>query len=311
MTTLVTLVGEQSIPNLLPIRHLKPKRVVFVHTTGNYGTEAVAQRVAALLPSDDMAVYAPVDAYALSQIRTALAEKLAGERDLLFNLTGGTKPMGFAAYALAAEHTIPFVYFQTEGPRGRDQRSLLYRYQWQSEQPILEGQPEELPSGLLTLDDYLRAHLVGYQVEDPHLEQPKPTIGWEFERAVHDALNGWADEVLAGVRPEGVKSQVEMDLLVRCGNQVAVLELKSYGSGKEAIDQLTTAAAREYLGTYTTRLAVIAGGVDDRFKALARALRVGVVEFPTYRAGRRTLHREEIVRLRQALAERLSYKKIP
>ncbi|HQE99864.1 MAG: hypothetical protein GYA30_08295 [Chloroflexi bacterium] len=307
MPTLVTLIGEQPIPSLLPIRHLQPERVLLVHTTGNSGTEAVARRVAALLPPGK-AGYVSVDPYVLGKIRAVLAEKLAGERELLFNLTGGTKPMNFAAYALAAERAAPFLYFQTEGRRGRDQRSLLYRYEWQAGQPTPAGQ-EELPPDLLTLDDYLRAHLVGYQAKDPHLERPEPTDGWKFERAVYEALVDWADEVLAGVRPEGVKDQVEMDLLVRCGNQVAVLELKSYGGGKEAIDQLTTAAAREYLGTYTTRLAVIGGQVDDRFKALARALRIGVVEFPTYRAGQRTLRPEEVTRLRQALAERLPCRK--
>jgi len=305
--TLVTLVGEQPIPNLLPIRYLQPERVIFVHTTGNSGTETVARRVAALLPPG-VADYAPVDPYALGKIRAALETKLADERDLLFNLTGGTKPMNFAAYALAAERGAPFLYFQTEGPRGRDQRSLLYRYRWEADQPVLDKR-EELPTGLLTIDDYLRAHLAGYQADDPHMEQPKPTNGWIFERAVYDALNGWADEVLARAKPEGVKAQVEIDLLVRCGNQVAALELKSYGGGKEAIDQLTTAAAREYLGTYTTRIAVIGGRVDDRFKALARALRIGVVEFPTYRAGRRTLRPEEVMVLRQALAERLPCRK--
>jgi len=54
---------------------------------------------------------------------------------------------------------------------------------------------------------------------------------------------------------------------------------------------------------------VIGGQVDDRFKALARALRIGVVEFPTYRAGRRTLRPEEVMVLRQALAERLPCRK--
>ncbi len=51
MPTLITLVGEQPIPSLLPIRHLQPERVFLVHTTGNSGTEAVAQRVADVGPA--------------------------------------------------------------------------------------------------------------------------------------------------------------------------------------------------------------------------------------------------------------------
>lgn len=303
MTILVTLVGEQPIPNLLPARYLQPQRVLFVHTTGLRGTEAVARRVAALL-KDVPCDLALVDAYDIPQIRARLVEKLSGVRDCLFNLTGGTKPMTFAAYTLAQAQQSPFVYFQTEGPRGRDQQSLLYRYEWRNVEPALAGKVE-LPGNLLTIDDYLRAHLPGYESPDPQMEQEQPTDGWRFEKAVHDALHGWADEVLAGVRPKGVKEQVEIDLLVRGGNQVAVLELKSHGSGKDAIDQLTTAAAREYLGTYATRIAVIGGRVDDRFKALAVALRVGVVEFPAYRAGRSVLRPDEAAKLRRALADRL------
>ncbi len=51
MPTLITLVGEQPISSLLPIRHLQPERVFLVHTTGNSGTEAVAQRVGSAGPA--------------------------------------------------------------------------------------------------------------------------------------------------------------------------------------------------------------------------------------------------------------------
>ena len=73
-------------------------------------------------------------------------------------------------------------------------------------------------------------------------------------------------------------------------------------SGKDAVDQLTTAAAREFSGTYASRFVVVAQPIDASYKALARALNVRVIELPGA-AGRRRLERQHITRLRQALHE--------
>lgn len=306
MTTLITLVGEQPIPNLLPARHLKPERVIFVHTGGgSHGTETVARRVASLLSGVECR-FLPVSPYDVPAIQNKLEEELSKVDECEFNLTGGTKPMNFAAYRVAQARQAPFFYFQTEGHRGRDLQSLLYRYTWDDLNPILQERTL-LPPGLITIDDYLRAHLAGYTSEDPHLTNSSSADGWIFEKAVHEALHNWVDEDMAGVKPEGIAEQVEIDLIVRCGNQVAVLELKSYGgsSGKDAIDQLTTAAAREYLGTYTARFIVVGGRMDQRYKRLAERLRVRVVEFSEYRSGQSVLRSGEVRLLRQSLAEQL------
>lgn len=42
---------------------------------------------------------------------------------MIFNLTGGTKPMSLAAFLVAFQRKAPFVYFQTEGGH-----SLLFHY---------------------------------------------------------------------------------------------------------------------------------------------------------------------------------------
>ena len=295
MTTLITIVGEQPIPLLLPARALRPDAVVHLCTKR---TRPVAERVAGL---DDLAPdYVEVaDAYDLPGIRNSLVERLAGVDTPVFNLTGGTKMMVLAAYAIAAERGAPFVYYRTEGPRGREQQSVLYRYRFQDGQPVLEAR-QVLARTLITLDDYLRAHLPAYREEGF-----SPEAGGDFEQAVALALDQWVDAWMAGVRPEGIKDQVEIDLAIQCGNQVGILEVKlgGEGSGKRAVDQLTTAAAREYLGTYTARFLVTAGERSNQYIALARELDIHVITLPDYRDGR--LSARDTRRLRQVIAQYL------
>lgn len=300
MNTFVTLVGEQPIPNLLPARYLKPARVLFVHTgTGMRGTEPVARRVARLLP-EGIAEFVLVPPFDLLKGRECMATHLTATEEVCFNLTGGTKLMALAAYALAVERNAPFVYLQTEGEHGRDLQSVLYHYAFSGSAPVVSRR-ETLRPDLLTIDDYLRAHWEHGYEECGSSEG----VGGSFERAVAHALEGWVDELKVGVKPQGFEEQVEIDLVVRCGNQVGLIEIKTggEGSGKHAVDQLTTAAARELSGTYTARFLVTGGEKRGEFKAVAREVGVEVIEMWNYRDG--WLKKNEVVHLRQRLAARL------
>lgn len=266
MTTLITLIGEQPIPNLLPIRALKPERVLFVHTgDGPRGTKNVAQRVAALVaPAQPVLVC--VDPYAFLPTCDCLRAELSDNEEVIFNLTGGTKMMALAAYTLAVERRAPFVYFQTEGKQAQERESRLYRYGFAENRPQLES--DEILPTLITIEDYLRAHLPGYVVRGFSRERGGLSDGGRFEKTVYDALEKMAKErgvdleLMAGVHPEGVKDALDIDLVVRSGNQVGVVEIKKNPrKGKEAIDQLTTIARREYLGTYTARFVVLGNEV--------------------------------------------------
>lgn len=257
------------------------------------GTEPVARRVARLLP-DCAAEFVKVPAYDLLKARECITTRITGAEEVSFNLTGGTKLMALAAYALAVERNETFVYFQTEGERGRDLQSVLYRYRFDGATPVLQ-QRETLPPDLLSLDEYLRAHW-----EHSYLTTGvSANVGGDFERAVARALDGWVDEIKTGVRPQGFKDQVEIDLVIRCGNQVGLIEVKTggEGSGKHALDQLTTAAARELSGIYTARFLVTGGEKRSEFKAVASEVDVNVIELWGYRGGR--LDHKSIDALRQ------------
>ncbi len=299
---LISLIGEQPIPNLLPIRHLKATENLIVHTNNENASIKPAQRLKKLIPSNLEVSLLQVDAYRVDEIRKKLQETIDERSDVIFNLTGGTKPMSLAALEVARARRATCVYYQTEGQRGRDQQSKLYFYRFDDAGNLVFDHAEALPGGLINLDEYLHAHLDGYE------EKGFATgSGGDLEKAVLAALQGEMDEIKANIKPLGVKNQVEIDLLVRRGNNVAVLEIKSGGQGsnKKALDQLTTMAAREYLGTYATRIIVTRADDDSRsgwYQALARALRVEVVELRSSLQNGH-LHEQDIRNLRQRLNE--------
>ncbi|MEJ5315065.1 Card1-like endonuclease domain-containing protein [Anaerolinea sp.] len=297
---LICLSGEQPIPNLIPVRYLKPAQTWIVHTSLDASRKS-AVRLAAL--TDHARLFLMDEGYQIPRILESLLREVGEpEEEVVVNLTGGTKPMALAAFELARQRRYPVVYYQTEGPRGRDQKSMLYRYTFngRGELQLDEGYPCELPA-LITLDDYLKAHLDDYQ------EKPRSgASGEQLEDAIAQALKPHVDEIKQRVVPAGVKNQAEIDLLVRCGNHVGVFEIKTggSGSGKHAVDQLTTIAAREYLGTYAARFMVTQASMEDRYKALANALRVTVVELRDYRPGRPLSQRDQNT-LFQIVSEKL------
>ena len=302
--TLITLVGGQPIPSLLPIRALQPERVLFVHTgTGSRGTEPVACRIARLT-SSAQCDFVAVKPYDLQVIRSRIADRLLDEEPAIFNLTSGTKIMTLAAYGLAAERGAPFVYLRTEGRRGRDLQSVLYRYAFREGGPVSETSVT-LSGDLLSLDAYLKAHWDHGYTENGFSQ----AAGGAFEEAVYRALDGWVDEIKAGVRPNGFKDQVEIDLVIRCGNQVGIIEVKRSGrgeSGKKGVDQLTTAAARELSGIYTARFLITGGSNREEYKQAARKLGIRVVDLFGARGGQ--LSQDAITKLQQAIAEQMPVK---
>jgi hypothetical protein len=262
---LFSLIGEQPAPNLLPTRRLRPDLVVLAHTAR---TAPIAANLKALLEPECACRLCEVDPYEIPKIYNHLVRLVEGfsGQPLTFNLTGGTKPMMLAAYRLAQEHGSPFVYFQTEG-----NRSCLYRYAFAESSVTLEA-TEELPD-TISLDDYLRAYLGTYETGEPRND---------FEQQVCDALKatpGMA-EVLTSVRPQNLAA-LEVDFIVRCGNQVGIGEVKTKGA-KAGIDQITAVANQRYLGTYIAKFLVSAHPVDRNNRALAKAYNIEVIELPSF-----------------------------
>ena len=269
-TALVLLIGEQPLPNLLPTRHIAPDIVVLVHTNH---TKDIAERLKDLLLSEKL--LCEVDPYLLPRIEQTLQGFLSQHVDehvdgsgckVLFNLTGGTKPMSLAAFQVAAQRKAPFVYFQTEGGR-----SLLYYYQFTDQGEVKLEKQEEL-SETITLDDYLRAQVGSYKTGSPRDD---------FEEQVYQVLRAIPDlEILTSVRPKNLGA-LEVDFVIRLGNQIGVIETKTKGA-KSGIDQIQAVAEQRYLGTYVNKFLISGSQVDENNKELARAYRIEVIELLSY-----------------------------
>jgi hypothetical protein len=269
MSVMVALIGEQPVPNLLPLLHFAPTEALLVHTQR---TAPQKERLAQVLMGRMNISPLDVPPYAIDQIRAllerAVDERLDAGEVVIFNLTGGTKPMAFAAYELAVQKGCEFVYFQTEG-----RRSVVYRYAVTDGRAMMVGEPETV-GPLLTLDDFLRLHAEAYTEEGPKED---------FERMVGEAFRAspLISEVHAGVR---LLSALEIDLVIRCGNQVGIAEVKRQAK-KQGIDQLHSATEQRQLGTYTQKFLISGAAVDVNNRELAKAYHVHVVELPSAETG--------------------------
>lgn len=274
MKTIVSLIGQQPIPNLLPIRHIKPDAALLVYSDF---TEQTAGRLTGLI-ENELAVWELfVDAYAVVDIRDAILEQLAKKQlqpeEIIFNITGGTKPMSLAAYLVAAALEADFVYLQSEGKQSR-----LYWYVFDSGEPTLK-QDTILPP-LITADDYLQVYVGSYELTGFANDQH----GGLFERAIHQALEPAVDEILVGAKLLGA---LDVDFVVRCDNQVGIIEAKTGKNKlKNGLDQLNTAGGQQYLGTYTQKFLasdLLLDHTRSNQKELAEARRISLIELPSFR----------------------------
>lgn len=289
---MIHLVGQQPMPILMAARQWRADENVLVAT---HVTEAVARRVAQLLPGATVHMLT-ADEYNLKALSSEIGKLSVGDA-VVFDITGGTKMMALGMYNIASRRGIPLVYVQS------DRKSLVHEYVF-NEKGL--SSTVHTPGELFTIDDYLRAHLPGYRAEGYHQEDGRLSIGGRFEKVVAEILSGAGFEVLSGVRPENVGSQIEIDMVLRLGNRIAVAELKKGfdGSPKTGFDQLSTAASPTYLGTFTTKLLITGSRVGPELRQMAKETKVVPISLTSYedRIGFNRADEQELVtKVRKAL----------
>lgn len=277
MTLMVALIGEQTLPNLLPIRHYQPESVLLVYTSR---TEAMSQRLQALLLKDTKVHMLETDAYDIKDISSKLTKKLEelGAASLLFNLTGGTKSMVLAAYQVAQNYVAPVFYFQSEGKTNK-----IYYYVWkhgrlvaQLDEKSKNGFPE-----YLTLNDFFDVQLGRntWHEAGPSYNGSKRDGGF-FEKAIADALRSHKYEVMCGVK--AFNDQVDVDVAVRYENQVGVIEAKIGDQARrlDGVRQLNT--SKQHLGTYTRLFYVINTTHSESQRVIIEASNIKVISLLEY-----------------------------
>ena len=274
---LVTLVGEQPLPTLLSIRYLDAREILFVGTREWHG---VSQHLQTLMGRERSIHLTEVrDAYDPPTIHGQIQKKLDklgwSPEPIVYDLSGGNKMMAFAAYQLAMEGRGELVDVEFVRRQHR-----LRRYRLNGSHAIQEE--EVMLPGLITIADYLNAHAPGFEAGGFSRDAGgRIDAGGEFEASLFRTLEPHVDEIMSGVRPGAVAHQIEIDLVLRCGNNVGLVEAKT-GVNKAGIDQLDTAGNPSYLGRYATKFLVTGRLLPRAHKALALAQGIHVVELPGY-----------------------------
>jgi hypothetical protein len=169
MTTLLHLVSEQTMQNLLPILALRPKRVIQVRSRAqkfHQAAENLKNAVAAMrktifyrdLNPEFVEVVIDEESPSVDSSRSEVAEHLARCPDAIVNLTGGTKQMSIGAY-LAANNAFR-LYCDT----------AIRQFIPVGQQPLPTHPPFEQIAASLTVEAVMAAHGV-------------PPDNWKFDRA--------------------------------------------------------------------------------------------------------------------------------
>lgn len=266
---MLCLIGEQPIPILLPLKYLKPEVSVLLYSDLTKRTKERLVKAIKDMEVVELCIPNPYNIFEIQDKIKELIERRAWDpKDIIFNLTGGTKPMSFAGYWIAQENNISFIYLQTEGGK-----SLVYWYEFSDHKP-LPPKKHSIPP-VLTIDDYLIVHLEEFESSDPKDD---------FERAVFNCIKDEVDEIKSSVRHGG---SLEIDLIFRIENQVGIAEVKKgqRAMRREGIDQLNTAAEQRFLGTYTHKFLIIDREIPSNNRELAEAHRIKIIELKSFQKG--------------------------
>jgi len=265
----VCLVGRQPVPNLLPVRYYKPHQVILICSKT---TKPVSERLEKVLEKDMKVATLQIDnPYDIVSITKNLKEQLLNithQAEIIFNVTGGTKIMSYAAIQVAQEFKSKVIYLESE-----KNQSKLYQYRFEnSELLLLET---KMIKEALTIDEYLKIYIGSYG--------PRKRGQNLFEQTVLEVLRPHVPEIMSNV---SFGTNIELDLVIRFGNQLGVAEVTVGKPNKAKIDQLNSATRQEFLGTYTKRFLITAQEQQDQNNRIsAEAYNISVIELLSYSNG--------------------------
>jgi hypothetical protein len=258
MRLLLSLLGEQPIPALLPLWQTAEYRAVRFAATA--ATLPLAQTIAAAIRRDRQlkrrVALEPLqlDPYDIGQARAVLAKALEEHRAagdaVTINLTGGTKLMVIAALQAAYGSGVPLLYVTTE------KNQIIYLGSDGAEQR------RETIQVKISVEQYLAVH--GLEASDNQAFNPHrgrdvhpDKEGDPLEEMVENLArqSGKFDDVRRGlfIRRMTDKTPVpnELDIVVTRNGRLAVCSCKTGKSvDKESIYEVSSISRREAAGIY-------------------------------------------------------------
>ena len=261
---LISLIGEQPIPNLLPLwqsSDYSATRFVVSDMTYRVG-EQLAQVLEKEPSFRHLELHAPVhvDAYDLAKTRTRLRDAMIAyqfeNNPVCLNLTGGTKLMSLAGMLAAQEIGAEMIYVSTQTGQ------IIHFFSDGREKERCNIQVK------ISIEQYFRAH--GLRIsEHPNFNDlagkpiSPPKEGDELENRVEKLArdSGFFDDVrrnLYVARADGsliVKN--ELDILVIRNGRLAVCSCKSGKVENDVLYELNAFSRRESAGTYCGKVLVL------------------------------------------------------
>ena len=117
--TLIQLISEQTMQNLLPVLRLKPTRLVHLATPRTVHrsaliAEAARQSQCPVKLETATLSHMPGMKETMQATLSAIEQAGANDESVLVNFTGGTKLMSIGAYVAALKHKVPSLYVDTQ-----------------------------------------------------------------------------------------------------------------------------------------------------------------------------------------------------
>jgi hypothetical protein len=155
MTTMVSLISEQTVPNILAIWHFQPERLLFVSTEKMEREQKVRDILATVncrlkktykIGENTQSIIVLEDS--LLQCLRKLEEWIQGKEDerFIINLTGGTKLMSIAVFEFFKNYESKMIYIP------------INKNEYISPFPIRSPKQPKPLADRLTVDEYLRAY---------------------------------------------------------------------------------------------------------------------------------------------------------
>jgi len=280
---LLSLLGEQPIPNLLPLWQA-PQDYTQVRFAATRATLPLAETLGAAIAEDPSLCHLEVlpplmlEPYHLAQARAqlshALSEAALQGQAVRLNLTGGTKIMSLAALQAAYGTGAPLLYVSTET------QEIIY---YASDGREIERRSIRVK---ISVEQYLKAHGLEVSVNQsftPGAPPPArpPKEGDQLEEEVFRlALNsGFFDDVRRGlfIRRRGRADYVvnELDIAATRNGRLVVCSCSTVhgvGALREKLYELSAISRREAAGIYCGKVFVssqenLPPGIKERASA--------------------------------------------
>ncbi len=310
---LISLIGHQPLPILMTIRHEKPNHVSFI-SSSEQSLILRKQNLVKLSRSSETQVLdfgKDVDPWNLLSISQNLDDFIFDHElesaQLLFDITGGTKPMSIGLTYTAISYIkkgwdVKLIYLESES------RSPKLSYYTIDNQGLLSLESQQVVNASLDIQDFW----IAYQGKKPQVgKRSSVAKGTPFEEDLEKELlklkeEGLIDEVLATVLPP--EGSGEIDFVLRKKSRFALVECKSGGeaTGIGGIYSLSNWASDKYLGTYTSKLLAVTSPYPKENSDVAQAHDVTVLELSGWSQTARSLEHHSD-KIRQKIWEVFKY----